>query len=152
MSEKGDLAESLFRDGYNCAQSVAGAFADELGLPLGAVVHMAGGFGGGFGRLREMCGAVSGATLVLSILRGYDDPKDDAAKAALYAEVQQLANDFRAANGSYLCRELLGEEQAGSGSVPAPRTAAYYESRPCAQLCRSAAELLEAQLARADEA
>lgn len=94
------------------------------------------------GRLREVCGALSGALMALGMLRAPLDPTDRAAKAAHYARVQALGNAFRAHNGSLLCRDLLGD-QAGSGYVPDERTEAYYQSRPCERLIYDAAHLLE---------
>lgn len=146
MSAHGDEAYRLFCSGYNCAQSVAGAFADELGLPLETVARMVSGFGGGFGRLREVCGCVSGMTFVYSALRGYGIPGDIQVKTDVYAGVQALAQEFRRRNGSLICRELLGLEEAEGTPRPAERTPEYYQKRPCAELARCAARLLEEQL------
>ena len=146
MSKKGQLARALFEEGYNCAQSVAGAFAEELGLPRDTVIQMVSGFGGGFGRLREVCGCFSGITLVLGTLRGYNDPKDAKGKQKLYHEVQELAEQFRAEKGSIICRDLLAGVAKTEGSVPEERTAGYYERRPCPGIAEYAADLLERYL------
>ena len=84
MSEKAQRAKALFLEGYNCAQAVAGAFAPEMGLSVDAAARLASGFGGGMGRMREVCGAVSGMTLAASALRGYNDPKAGLEKTPEY--------------------------------------------------------------------
>ena len=116
--------------GYNCAQAVACAFCDVTGLTMEAAARMASSFGGGLGRLREVCGTVSGAALVLGIVRGYSDPKDYAAKKAHYALVQEFARRFREANGSIVCRELLAGSAPPRGGAPEARTEEYYKSAP----------------------
>lgn len=145
---KKELAENYFREGANCAQAVLRAFAPECGLSGEEAMRLASGFGGGVGRLREVCGAVSGMTLAVNILFGNTDPADKAAKDAHYALVRKLAESFRARTGSIICRELLGEERAGADSpVSEKRTAAYYKERPCPGLVAAAAEILEKELA-----
>ncbi len=141
-----DRAEALFRKGYNCAQSVFSAFADLLHMDEAYALRLSSSFGGGVGRLREICGAVSGMEMVCGALYGYDTACDDARKAAHYARVQDLALAFREKNGSYLCRELLGLSQGPSSPVPSPRTEQYYKSRDCAAFVRCAAELMEAYI------
>ncbi|MEG2931372.1 MAG: C-GCAxxG-C-C family protein [Ruthenibacterium sp.] len=145
---KGEQTEALFREGCNCCQSVAGAFCDEIGLPRESVLRLASGFGGGFGRLREVCGAFSGATLVAGMLRGYSDPAADAEKTATYAMIQRMAEQFKEQNGSLICRELLCLTQAEGTPQAEGRSEAYYQKRPCAQICRVAAEILAEELAR----
>ena len=139
--DHGIKAAELFLGGYNCAQAVAVAFCDLTGLEEKQAAKMASAFGGGMGRLREVCGAVSGMLLVLGILDGYDDPTDDAAKKALYIRVQALAREFREENGSIICRELL--DNPPSDPNPSPRTAEYYKERPCALLVKTAADLMD---------
>lgn len=139
--DHGIKAAELFLGGYNCAQAVAVAFCDLTGLEEKQAAKMASSFGGGMGRLREVCGAVSGMLLVLGILDGYDDPTDDAAKKALYSRVQELAREFREENGSIICREIL--KNPPSDATPSPRTPEYYASRPCARMVYTAASLLE---------
>ena len=143
--DRGIKAAELFLSGYNCAQAVAVAFCEELGLTESQAAKMVSAFGGGMGRMREVCGAVSGMLLVLGILDGYDDPTDDAAKKALYSRVQALAREFREENGSIICRELL--DNPPSDPNPSPRTAEYYAQRPCARMVREAAELMDAFIA-----
>ena len=105
--DHGMKAAELFLSGYNCAQAVAVAFCDVTGLEERQAARMASAFGGGMGRMREVCGAVSGMLMVLSYLYGYDTPGDDISKKRLYGEVQELAGAFRAENGSIICREIL---------------------------------------------
>lgn len=145
MSEHGALAEHYFRQGYNCSQSVAAAFAQEMALPEQSVLRMTSGFGAGMGRLREVCGAFSGMVFVISTLYGSSDPSQ---KSALYAQVQELAQKYRSQNGgnSIVCRELLGLERAEGTPQASARTAEYYKKRPCVQLVRLAADLLEEYL------
>lgn len=140
------MARDYFKQGYNCAQSVALAFSDALGMDEQTILKCVSSFGGGMGRLREVCGTVSGMFFVLGALRGYSDPKDAEGKKRLYAEVQELAERFRRDNGSIVCRELLGVGGA-EPPVPAARTGEYYKKRPCAELCAYAAGILAEKLA-----
>ena len=139
---KADRAEELFRMGYNCSQSVYAAFAEELGMSVEEAAKRASPFGAGFGKLREVCGAV----LVLGDLCGYQDPTDAAGKQALYALVQQMCGSFEASEGSLICRDLLGLAKGEDLAEPAVRTEEYYQSRPCVGACRRAAEILEAEM------
>ncbi len=143
MSSHKELAKSYFLEGYNCAQAVVLAFHEELGLDKKAAACMASCFGGGMGRLREVCGTVSGMLMVLGLLKGYYDPKDQEGKKALYAQVQQLAGTFQKHNGSIICRELLGLDHHTDEPTPSERTPEYYKKRPCADLAADAAEILE---------
>lgn len=145
MKSKGELAREYFLQGYNCAQAVSMAFSEEMNLEADTVAKMVSAFGGGMGRMREVCGAVSGMFFVLSVLEGYSDPKDHAGKMALYQKVQELAEAFRRENGSIICRELLsGKITAVSDSPePSPRTEAYYKKRPCPDLVAIAADILQ---------
>lgn len=143
MRDKREQAQALFEEGYNCAQSAAAPFAEEMGLSREDVLRLASPFGGGMGRLREVCGAVSGMLLAAGMLYGYASPTDMQAKRDTYAMVQELAARFREKNGSIICRELLGISEAEGSPEPTPRTAAFYAQRPCAGLVRCAAELLE---------
>ena len=141
-----EKAAELFVSGSNCAQAVAVAFCDVTGLESGMAAKMASSFGGGMGRMREVCGAVSGMLLVLGLLYGYDDSGEkDAAKKAHYALVQQLAGKFRERNGSIICREIL--KNPPSDPSPTPRTAEFYKTRPCTRMVVCAAELLDEYIA-----
>ena len=138
--DRGMKAAEFFLGGYNCAQAVAMAFADVTGLDEKTSARMVSGFGGGMGRLREVCGAVSGMFFVLSTLYGYDSP-DDKVKKQLYTDVQKLAAEFKEENGSIICREIL--KNPPSDPNPSARTAEYYALRPCARMVYTAASLME---------
>ena len=132
-----DKARELFNDGYNCSQAVLGAFAEDAGLDVKTALRLSAPFGGGMGRMREVCGAVSGMTFDISAL--YDDDK-----SGIYKRVQAVANEFREENGSIVCRELLGLSKPGPDSPLAePRTKEYYKKRPCPELVELAAGILE---------
>ena len=141
----GERAAELFLQGYNCAQAVAIAFSDVTGLDEKTAARSVSAFGGGMGRLREVCGAVSGMFAVVSLLYGYDRPDDGGAKKALYQLVQELASQFREKCGSIICREIL--KNPPSDPVPSPRTESYYASRPCVRMVYTAAEILENYIA-----
>ena len=142
--DHGIKAAELFLEGYNCAQAVAVAFCDVTGLTERQAAKMASAFGGGMGRMREVCGAVSGMMMVLSMCYGYDDPKDDAGKKDLYTQAQALAEKFREENGSIICREIL--KNPPTDPTPSPRTAEYYAQRPCARMVLTAATILDAYI------
>lgn len=143
---KADRAEELFRMGYNCSQSVYAAFAEELGLSVEEAARKASPFGAGFGKLREVCGAVTGMTMVVGELCGYSDPKDAEGKKRLYKQVQDMCGQFEETEGSIVCRELLGLKKGEDLEEPAVRTEEYYTSRPCVKACRRAAEIVEKNL------
>ncbi len=139
-------AKRLFLEGYNCAQAVFCAYRDVTGLDLDTSARLASSFGAGMGRLREVCGAVSGALMVLGYVRGYDGPNDQDTKAAQYALVQQFASLFREHNGSIICRELLKDIEFTEGSIPQARTSEFYSVRPCPHLTEDAASILDGLL------
>ena len=145
--DHGQRAKELFYQGYSCAQSVFCAFCGDMGMDLDTAARLASSFGGGMGRLRELCGALSGAQMALGYLRGYSDPEDPDAKSAHYQRVRELAERFRAANGSLLCRELLKDVPVTPGGEPEKRTPEYYASRPCLRIVGEAAAILEQMLA-----
>ena len=138
-----EKAKELFKEGYNCAQSVFGAFCEEMNLEQQVAMKLSSSFGGGMGRLREVCGAVSGMFLIAGVLYGYDDPKDQKIKAEHYARIQKLANEFQEQNKSIICRELLGDDGISNDPVPEARTEKYYEKRPCIDLVGDAAKIIE---------
>ncbi len=144
-------AKRLFLEGYNCAQAVFCAFCDLTGLDIDAAAQISSSFGGGMGRLREVCGTVSGALLALGMLRGYADPHDPAAKAAHYQRVQELARRFREKNGTIVCRELLKDVPTTPGGIPEARTPEFYQRRPCLRLVGESAAILEEMLAEYKE-
>jgi len=137
-----EKAMELFLGGYNCAQSVIGAFAQDIGLTEKQAMRIASGFGGGLGRLRETCGVVSGMVAVIGMLYGYDRPQAPEEKAETYALVQKLVLSFREQEGSILCSELLGRAFNGS-PIPEERSPEYYAGRPCPRLVGLAASIVE---------
>ena len=140
--DHGRKAAELFLSGYNCAQAVTVAFCDVTGFTEQQAAKMSSAFGGGMGRMREVCGAVSGMLMALSQLYGYDTPGDDVSKKRLYQDVQALAGKFREENGSIICREIL--KNPPSDPNPTPRTAEFYAKRPCAKMVMTAGRLLDA--------
>ena len=146
MTDHGKIAEDYFKRGYNCAQSVLLAFGDVTDLDEETALRISSSFGGGLGRLREVCGAVSGGAMVLGLLRGYTDPEDREGKKAHYVLVRDFAERFREQNGSIICRELLAGIPKTSGGDPEARTPEYYKKRPCADLCRIAAQVIDEML------
>lgn len=137
-------AGEFFASGYNCAQAVFGAFSDVTGIEASVAFRLSSSFGGGMGRMREVCGAVSGAFMVLGALYGYAE-HEDKAKSELYAMVRDFADRFRKENGSIVCRELLS--QAGipkdTSNEPEKRTPEYYKKRPCREYVEIAARILD---------
>ncbi len=131
-----EKAAALFMSGCNCAQSVFGAFAEEFGLTAEQAAKASCGLGGGVGRMREVCGAVTGGAMALGMKFGPD-------KAAVYPKVQELCAAFKAECGSYVCRELLAGTGATQGGAPEARSAAYYAKRPCVELVRLATRIVE---------
>lgn len=146
MAGKAEKAKELFLEGYNCSQAVFGAFCEDFGIDFETGVKLASGFGGGFARRREVCGAVSGAVMVLSMVHGYSDSQATDAKKALYKEVRGVLESFEEETGSIVCRELLGLEEKVSDPTPEERTKKYYAKRPCAQLVYLSAKAVEEHL------
>lgn len=143
---RSDKAKELFEGGCNCCQAVFCAFAEETNLSVEDAMRISAGFGGGMGRMREVCGAVSGMIMVLSNKFASTDPNDHEKKKALYALIQKAAGDFREENGSIICRELLGLSEGAFSPVPEKRTDTYYKKRPCAELVHCAAAIAEKYL------
>ncbi len=139
-------AMDLFKEGYNCSQAVFLAFEDLYDMDRKTALKLSSSFGGGMGRLREVCGAVSGMFMVAGILYGYDSPDDQEEKSAHYARIQELAKEFENINGSIICRELLGLSKKNDEPVPEKRTDEYYKKRPCVQLVGIAAAIMEAKI------
>ena len=142
MSVKGDRAYELFKQGYNCSQAVFGAFCEELGVDFETSVKLASGFGGGIGRMREVCGTFTGLTMAASLIYGYSDPEELETKKELYEKIRLLGDRFRQDNGSIICRELLGLTCRKEEPTPAERTAEYYKKRPCVELVAIAARIV----------
>lgn len=140
---KADKAKELFESGCNCCQAVFCAFVDENKISMDDALRISAGLGGGVGRLREVCGAVSGMAMALSDKFASTDIKNTEAKAELYALIQKAAGEFREENGSIVCRELLDLPEKISDPVPEQRTKEYYKKRPCAELVHCAAAIAE---------
>ena len=151
MKTRGEIAKENFLRGHNCAQAVLLAFEDVTGLPRDVAMRLSSSFGGGMGRMREVCGSVSAAMMVLGLVYGYDaessTEKED--KAAHYARVQALAGRFREERGSIVCREILASRSIPNeaGGEAEARTPEYYHKRPCAELVYIAAETVGEMLA-----
>ncbi len=137
------LAMEYFKEGYNCSQSVFLAFCDEYGMDSEIALRISSSFGGGMGRLREVCGAVTGMFMVCGLLYGYTDTKNHELKAEHYTRIQELAKRFEQENHSIICRELLGLGTQKESPVPEQRTVEYYKKRPCVDLVGTAAKIME---------
>jgi C_GCAxxG_C_C family probable redox protein len=143
MNTKSEEAKRLFKGGANCAQAVLGAYAKECDLEFDQAMRMASSFGAGMGRLREVCGAVSGMLMVLGLKNGNYDLGNKCGKDQHYACVQRLAGEFKGKTGSLICHELLGLAQGADAPVSAERTEDYYKKRPCLELVGVAAQIVE---------
>lgn len=134
IQTKGDLASTYFAQGYNCSQAVFLAFMEECKIDQETALKISSSFGGGMGRLREVCGAVTGMFMVAGMLYGYADPKENEKKAEHYEKIQLLAEEFKTETESIVCKELLGLVK---GKEPATKKI------PCKQLVHRAAEIME---------
>ena len=141
-----EKAMQSFLDGYNCCQCMIIAFEDLITIDVETALKISSPFGGGMGRLREVCGSVSGMFMILGYIRGYSKPGDYEGKKQLYEHIQELARRYEEANGSIICRELLGLTEKRQDATPEKRTEEYYKKRPCTEKIGSAAEILEAYL------
>ena len=140
-NDKASLAKKYFKDGYNCCQAVVLAFLDEIDIDKETALALSSSFGGGVGRLREICGAVSGMCIVAGLKYGYISPTDNNQKADHYALIQKLAKDFEERNGSIVCKVLTGIEK--DNHIPTERNSEFYKKRPCAELVYDAAEIMQ---------
>jgi len=132
-----------FKKGYNCSQSIVLTFADILPLDSDTLSRMASSFGGGMGRLREVCGAVSGMFMVVGLLYGYEGPETGQVKAEHYARIQDLAHKFEEKHKSIVCREMLELSVKHDAPTPEARTEEYYKKRPCVEIIGDAAQILD---------
>lgn len=148
ISMRESAARGYFTKGYNCCQSVLLAFHDILGLSEEKAAELGSGFGGGFGRMREVCGAVSGMTFLAGSICPAVNPENHEERTANYALVQKMAGRFKEQNGSIICRELL-QLRAEEKRSPEPekRTSSYYHSRPCEMMVGAAARIVAEELA-----
>lgn len=138
-----ELAKAYFKEGYNCSQSVLLAFCDEYEMDFEMALKISSSFGAGMGRLREVCGAVSGMFMVAGLVYGYIDSKDHKTKSEHYERIQYLAKEFEDNNRSIICRELLGLSVGKDKPEPELRTAEYYKKRPCVELVGMAADIMD---------
>lgn len=153
MSDFANRAAENFKEGYNCAQSVLLAFADEIGLDKETVLKLSSSFGGGMGRMREVCGAVSAMFIIAGLLKGYTAPDNDKIKGEHYKLIQDLAKDFKTCHHTIVCRELLGLKTVNNDTpdskdekfsyIPSKRSEEYYKKRPCEDFIKTAASIVE---------
>ena len=139
-------AVDLFRQGCNCSQAVFSAFSDITGFDEKTALRLSSSFGGGLGRLREVCGAVSGMSLVSGYLWGYDDLEDKDIKTQHYTLVAGMANKFSDEIGSFICRDILDIQNQEYSPVPEDRTDEYYKLRPCERCVAVAARILDEEI------
>ena len=145
LEERVEKAKDNFKAGFNCCQAVVLAYNDIFGIDDETAATMSSGFGGGMGRLREVCGSVSGMVMLAGFIHPAADPSIKTDRTANYRLVQDCANEFKEINGSYICKELLGlAPTAGRTESPEPsdRTAEYYKKRPCAELVGISARII----------
>lgn len=143
MKNHKELAQCYFKEGYSCSQALVLAFCDEINIDKETALKVSSSFGAGMGRLREVCGAVSGMFMVAGLKYGYTSPSDRSGKTEHYARIQELADEFKQKNGSIVCGELLGIARQKSEPIPEKRTKQYYKKRPCVELVGDAAEILD---------
>jgi C_GCAxxG_C_C family probable redox protein len=142
MPSRIEKAAALFKAGSTCSQSVVAAYSDLFGLDGKTAMRVSCGLGAGVGRLREVCGAVSGMAVLAGLKHGGETP-DAEAKKKTYEAVQAMAEAFRQRNGSIVCRDLLGLERPENDPAPSARTETYYKKRPCLALVEDAAAIVE---------
>ena len=142
MSKRSEKAKELFKAGYNCSQAVLGVFCEEFGMDFDTALKISSSFGGGMGRMREVCGTVSGMFMAagLAFAKTDSSPRN---KKEQYKIVQELAMEFKNKNGSIICRELLQGIENSANPTPSPRTEAYYKKRPCIELVADSVEIFE---------
>lgn len=145
MSEKTERAKELFKSGYNCSQAVLGVFSEEMGMDFETAIKISSSFGGGMGRMREVCGTVSGM-LMAAGLGYYEGGNAHESKKEQYKKVQELAEKFKEKYGSIICRELLEGIEKSTSPNPSERTENYYKKRPCIEYVESAVEIFEEYL------
>jgi len=147
MGERADRARALFLNGYNCSQAVVGAFSDLFGMEPETAMRFAEGLGGGIGRMRLTCGAVSAMALLAGLKVSTGKPGDLETRKEVYAKVREMAAAFQEKNGSITCSDLLGAARPKDDSAkPQERTAQYYQKRPCPDCVQDCAEIVEMYL------
>ena len=146
MTKYGKLAGELFENGYNCAQSVFLSYAQDFGIDKEMALKLSSSFGGGMGRLREVCGAVTAMFAIAGLQKGYTSNDDDEVKAKHYELIQKLAEEFKKEHNTIICRELLELNEQVSSPIPSKRTEEYYQERPCARFIETACKLISKEL------
>lgn len=146
IEERVQKAVGLFESGYNCSQAVFMAYADLYDFDVETAAKIASSFGGGMGRLREVCGAVSGMFMVIGLQYPANDVKDKKAKSDNYEIVQKTAKEFKQEMGSYICADILKIKRAPEDAVPSERNAKYYALRPCSRCVAMAADIVGKQV------
>lgn len=154
IEERVTRAKKLFKEGgYNCCQAVVLAYNDLFDIDDTLAASLSSGFGGGMGRMREVCGSVSGMVMLCGLAAPADDPSDKEGRTRNYALVQEVAGEFRRINGSIICKELLGLVPMGAATniekespVPSDRTPEYYSKRPCEELVGISARIIGEKL------
>lgn len=142
MKTKSEKAVELFHTGYNCAQSVFCAFCEDFGMDFETGLKLSSSFGGGMGRLREVCGVVSAMFMIAGLKYGYIEPNNDVIKQAHYERIQNLAAKFEEKHKTIICREILGLPKGKDTPVPSKRTKEYYQTRPCEKCIADAARII----------
>lgn len=143
IEQRVQMARELFKQGYNCAQSVTMVYADCFDLSPELMSRIAISFGGGFGRQREICGTVAGAGVILGLLHQVDPTDAHAAKQDSYLQVQSFSHTFKQSYGSIICRELLALRKGEQcDPTPSDRTPAYYQRRPCIEYVAGSVRVL----------
>ena len=142
MKTNEQIAREYFTSGYNCAQSVFLTYAEKYGFDKNTSLKLSSSFGGGMGRMREVCGAVSAMFMIAGLEKGYTQNNNDEKKAQHYELIQKLAQEFKKENGSIICRELLGVD-ADDNPIPSKRTEQYYQDRPCEEFIASACRIID---------
>ena len=146
MKDYEQKARDLFTSGYNCAQSTFCTFADDLGIDFETALKLSSSFGGGMGRLREVCGAVSAMFMIAGLKKGYTTNNNDEIKEKHYQLIQDLAEEFKKENKTIICRELLGLPEGADSPTPSKRTEQYYQERPCEDIVASAVKIINEKL------
>lgn len=138
------LAKENFKSGCNCTQAVVCAYCDLFGLPTETGMVVSEAFGGGMGRMRLTCGAVSGMFMLAGLKYSSGVKNDMEGRKKVYSTVQEMAKAFREKNGSIICADLLGLNMPkDGGATPTPRTKEFYEKRPCIECIGDCAMLVE---------
>lgn len=146
MRSRVEKAVEMFESGYNCAQSVFVTYADIFGIERETALKLSSPLGAGVGRMREVCGAVTGMAMLAGLEKGNTDPADEQGKTAIYELVQEMSDTFREQTGSIVCRELLETLEGERSARPEARTPAYYAKRPCSRIVAEAAKIIEEKL------